>query len=80
MNAKLPQPPATYSNFVKRYPELGRAWELIAAAGKHGPLDERTMRLVKLGIAVGALREGAVHSCTRKAQANTRLRRYVKAE
>ncbi len=69
MNAKLPQPPATYSNFVKQYPELGQAWELIAAAGKHGPLDARTRRLVKLGIAIGAMREGAVHSSVRKAQA-----------
>jgi alkylhydroperoxidase/carboxymuconolactone decarboxylase family protein YurZ len=69
MNPKLPQPPATYSAFIKRYPELGQAWESIGTAGKQGPLDARTARLVKLGIAIGAMREGAVHSSTRKAQA-----------
>lgn len=62
-----PRPPKTYQEFVKRYPKLGQAWECIAEAGKEGPLDERTARLVKLGVAVGALREGAVHSNVRKA-------------
>ncbi len=46
---------------------LGEAWNLIAEAGKSGPLDERTCRLVKRGIAIGALREGAVHCGVRKA-------------
>jgi len=32
-----------------------------------GPLDSKTRALVKLAIAVGALREGAVHSHTRRA-------------
>ena len=32
-----------------------------------GPLDKKTCTLVKLAIAVGALREGAVHSHTRRA-------------
>jgi alkylhydroperoxidase/carboxymuconolactone decarboxylase family protein YurZ len=69
MNPQLPQPPATHSAFIKRYPELGQAWESIAAAGKQGPLDTHTARLVKLGIAIGAMREGAVHASARKAQA-----------
>ncbi len=30
-------------------------------------MDEKTVRLVKLAIAIGALREGAVHSNVRKA-------------
>ena len=62
-----PRPPKTYQNFVKRYPKLGKAWENIAEAGQEGPLDDRTARLVKLGIAIGALREGAVHAGVRKA-------------
>ncbi len=66
---QLPKPPAIHQEFVSRYPKLGDAWELIAAAGKEGPLDARTVRLVKLGIAIGALREGAVHASVRKALA-----------
>jgi alkylhydroperoxidase/carboxymuconolactone decarboxylase family protein YurZ len=37
------------------------------AADGAGSLDERTRRLVKLGIAVGAMAEGAVRSNARKA-------------
>jgi alkylhydroperoxidase/carboxymuconolactone decarboxylase family protein YurZ len=64
---KTPQPPRAYRDFVGRYPKLGAAWDLINEAGAEGPLDERTCRLIKLGIAIGALREGAVHSGARKA-------------
>jgi 4-carboxymuconolactone decarboxylase len=62
-----PKPPKTYEAFIERYPKLGQAWELIGAAGKDGPLDERTARLVKLAVSIGALRPGAVHSGVRKA-------------
>lgn len=65
----LPKPPKSYEAFVTRYPELGEAWGMIAAAGKQGPLDEKTARLVKLGIAIGAMREGSVHASVRKAKA-----------
>ena len=61
------KPPQAYTEFIARYPDLGRAWDLIGRAGEHGPLDERTARLVKLGIAIGAFREGAVRSGVRKA-------------
>src|SRR3954470_12854699 len=64
-----PKPPKTYETFVKRYPKLGEAWETIAQAGRAGPLDAKTSRLIKLGVAVGAMREGAVHSSVRKALA-----------
>lgn len=63
------EPPSAHQAFVKRYPKLGQAWDLTAQAGAEGPLDERTLRLVKLGVALGALREGAVHSAVRKAVA-----------
>ena len=65
----LPRPPAIHKEFTKRYAKLGRAWELIAEQGAEGPLNAETTRLVKLGIAIGAMREGAVHSCVRKALA-----------
>lgn len=35
---QLPDPPAVHQEFVTRYPALGQAWELIAAAGKEGTL------------------------------------------
>src|SRR5262249_51885502 len=64
-----PKPPETYQAFVRRYPRIGQAWEAIGEAGKQGPLDEKTVRLLKLAIAIGALREGAVHAGVRKALA-----------
>jgi alkylhydroperoxidase/carboxymuconolactone decarboxylase family protein YurZ len=65
---KPPRPPKTYQIFTERYPDIGRAWELMRAAESKGPLDDKTMRLVKLGIALGGMREGAVHSAVRKAR------------
>ena len=39
-----------------------RRYRIPAAAHESGPLDERTRRLVKLAISVGARLEGAVRS------------------
>ncbi len=64
-----PKPPATHREFVSAFPEVGRAWERASRAALKGPLDERTARLVKLAVAIGAMREGAVHSGVRKARA-----------
>ena len=64
-----PKPPRTYDDFIKRYPKLGHAWEQISQAGNEGPLDVKTVRLVKLAVAAGALREGAVRASVRKALA-----------
>lgn len=61
-----PRPPAMHTRFGKRYPTLMEAWELVYQAGTEGPLDERTRRLVKLGITLGAMREGATHSAVRR--------------
>ena len=66
---KLPKPPSAYSDFVARFPKLGQAWDLLAEGGQAGPLDERTQRLLKLAIAIGAQKEGAVHASVRKARA-----------
>ena len=67
--APLPTPPNTYRAFVQRYPKLSAAWEAIASAGAEGPLGQKTARLIKLAVACGALREGAVHANVRKALA-----------
>ncbi len=65
----LPDPPDTYASFAETFPELAKAWELAGQAGRTGPLDARTARLVKLAVAIGAQQEGAVHASVRKALA-----------
>ncbi len=62
------RPPAAHRQFVARFPRLGKAWDLVSEEGAAGPLDEKTQRLVKLAAAIGAMREGAVHSGVRKAR------------
>ncbi|TNF24349.1 MAG: carboxymuconolactone decarboxylase family protein [Deltaproteobacteria bacterium] len=62
------KPPETYTSFIARYPDLGAAWEHIRDAEGKGPLDKHTQRLLKLAVAIGAMREGAVHSAVRKAK------------
>ncbi|MCA9541005.1 MAG: carboxymuconolactone decarboxylase family protein [Myxococcales bacterium] len=64
-----PKPPKTFRAFIATHPRLGEAWDLIHQAGGEGPIDVRTARLIKIGIAMGAMREGAVHSGVRKALA-----------
>ncbi len=64
----MSKPPAVHQQFVRRFPRLGKAWDLVNQEGGEGPLDAKTQRLLKLAIAVGAMREGAVHSGVRKAR------------
>lgn len=60
--------PEIYVSFRDRFPEVAGAQDTLGAAlDAAGPLDARTRRLVKLGIAVGGLAEGAVRSNVRKA-------------
>lgn len=62
--------PEIYKRFRGEFPEAARALDgLGAATDAGGPLDDRTRRLVKLGIAVGAEAEGAVRSNARRALA-----------
>jgi 4-carboxymuconolactone decarboxylase len=67
--SRLPAPPDTFSEFCRRFPQVAEAWQLVGEAGRGGPLDEKSGRLVNLAVSVGALREGAVHSAVRKAVA-----------
>ena len=64
---KESRPPAAHQQFVRRFSRLGKAWDLVNEEGVSGPLDAKTQRLLKLAIAIGAMREGAVHSGVRKA-------------
>lgn len=60
--------PAKFTEFVTRFPELGRAHESIAkAVDAAGPLDPKTLALVKIGICTGAGLESALRSHVRRA-------------
>ena len=62
--------PKVFLRFQKEKPRIAEAYHALGeAVHSAGPLDERTRSLVKLAISVGSLREGAVHSHTRKAVA-----------
>jgi alkylhydroperoxidase/carboxymuconolactone decarboxylase family protein YurZ len=65
----VPKPPKAFEEFAKRYPKIAGAWDDLTTAGEEGPLDAKTHRLLKLALAIGAMREGAVHSNVRKALA-----------
>lgn len=60
--------PDVYLSFRERFPDVAAATdELGVSLDQAGPLDARERRLVKLGIAIGALADGAVRSNVRKA-------------
>ena len=64
------RPPKRFQESTRRYPAIARAYESLAEATQSaGPLDSKTRCLVKLAIATGAWREGAVHSHARRAPA-----------
>ena len=68
--SELPRPPKSFQRFSQCFPKLREAWDLLAEAGEEaGPLDRKTQRLVKLAVAAGSFRVGAVHSSVRKARA-----------
>ena len=65
MKEKLPD---FLEGVIKQYPVVWKAYQDFGeACSDAGPLDEKTVRLVKLALAVGAQSEGAVHSHTRRA-------------
>ena len=73
MKDELPEPMV---EFKRAYPEVWKAFsELGEKCHEAGPLDERSRRLAKLGLAIGAGLEGATHSAVRLA-----LRSGVTAE
>ena len=53
---------------MKQYPEISKSYEALAEKRNNsGHLDEKTRRMVKLGIAIGLNSEGAVRSHARRA-------------
>lgn len=62
--------PEVYLRFRSDYPSVSTALDALGeAVDGAGPLEERTARLVKLGLAIGASAEGSVRSNARKALA-----------
>ncbi len=60
--------PNSVKSFEKEYPAVWQAFARLGeACHEAGPLDEKTRRLVKLGIALALRQEGAVHSAVRNA-------------
>jgi alkylhydroperoxidase/carboxymuconolactone decarboxylase family protein YurZ len=66
MNKELPE---FLQEVIKKYSGLWESYEgLSKAVASVEGLDERSQRLVKLGIAIGSKMEGAVHSHVRKSK------------
>ena len=61
--------PFSYERFRKEFPEVEKEYDRLKKCHASGPLNEKTRRLIKLGIAIGSESEGAVKSHTRRALA-----------
>jgi alkylhydroperoxidase/carboxymuconolactone decarboxylase family protein YurZ len=60
--------PSAYQQMKQSNPKMLEAYEALGAAcAASGPLDARTIPLVKLGMSLAAGLEGAAHSHARKA-------------
>ncbi len=60
--------PDIYQEFKQQFPETAKAYdELAVKCHGWGPLEEKTRRLIKLGIAIGLSSEGGVRSHARRA-------------
>jgi 4-carboxymuconolactone decarboxylase len=66
MPRQIPKP---VEDLWKHYPTVWKAFnELGTRCHEAGPLDEKSRRLVKLALSIGAGLEGATHSAVRNAQ------------
>lgn len=62
--------PEVYQEFRRRFPRVAKSYDALAdSCHQGGPLDEKTRRLVKLGVAIGQHSEGGVRSHARRALA-----------
>jgi hypothetical protein len=58
--------PEVYVAYREKFSDVMSAYgEVAAAVRRSGPLDARTLRLVKLGVAVGAPRALSAPACAR---------------
>jgi alkylhydroperoxidase/carboxymuconolactone decarboxylase family protein YurZ len=61
--------PASLKEFGQKHSEVWRSYEALGdACHRAGPLDDKTRRLVKLALSVGARQEGGVRGQVRKAR------------
>ena len=61
--------PKNTQSFAANYKSVWKAFqELGDQCHRAGPLDERTRRLIKVGVAAAAQSEGALHSAIRQAK------------
>jgi len=64
-----PKLPSTYKAFIKRFPALGNAHEVVGkAVDQAGTLDAKACALIKVGISLGAGLESALRSHVRRAK------------
>ena len=62
------KPPKFYTDFLKKYPEVGKQYEKMGdVVHQQGPLNERERALVKLAISGSHLFHSALKSHIRKA-------------
>ncbi len=60
--------PDIYKEFKQQFPEAAKAYDALAVScHQWGPLDAKTRRLIKLGIAIGLNSDGGVRSHARRA-------------
>lgn len=61
-------PPSRAGDIARMAPDVWKAYDSLGkAVAEAGPLDDRSRRLIKLALAIGARSEGATHSHTRQA-------------
>jgi alkylhydroperoxidase/carboxymuconolactone decarboxylase family protein YurZ len=64
----MPLPPASTESFKNQHAAIWEAFEKLSQeCHQGGPLDEKTRRLVKVALAIGAGLEGSTHSAVRHA-------------
>jgi alkylhydroperoxidase/carboxymuconolactone decarboxylase family protein YurZ len=64
----MAQPSDHNEQFRDRHSAIWNAFSNLAETCHNGPLDEKTRRLVKLALAIGAGLEGGTHSAVRHAE------------
>ncbi len=64
----MPKLPERYQQFRERYAAISAAYDEVSRlTTEAGPLDEKSVQLVRLGMAVASGQEGAAHSHARRA-------------
>lgn len=65
----MPKPSEHNEEFRRKHPKVWTAFAKLAdECHSAGPLDEKTRRLIKIALAIGAGLEGATHSAIRHAR------------